>query len=285
MAEGLHLPTPMDSPPSGTGAAPPPRARDASGILAVRTGFQRRRTGTPRPKLPRPSSRALLILFGFVVAGGLLAAVHRGVLDREFARKVSVSRAVPFEIKKIRMDLAEMELDEKTLANALDARLKYFQSTRANEFYISIDTRKRQFSFHFANKVLRDAPVRVGPGRTVTVGRKVWTFAPLSGAFNVKGKYENGSWTAPAWAYAMIGQKPPKPLRRIPRGLGRYVIALGNDYVIHSPPPAESPLRGAKPGSFLVPEADLAAIWPRVGPATRVYVLGAEGDDALGDER
>ena len=273
MAEGLHLPTPMDSPPSGTGAAPPPRARDASGILAVRTGFQRRRTGTPRPKLPRPSSRALLILFGFVVAGGLLAAVHRGVLDREFARKVSVSRAAPFEIKKIRMDLAEMEVDEKTLANALDARLKYFQSTRANEFYISIDTRKRQFSFHFADKVLRDAPVRVGPGRTVTVGRKVWTFAPLTGAFNVQGKYQDGSWRVPEWVYLLKGAKPPRTRPTVKNGLGKYVILLGNDYVIHSPPSPESALDGAKPGSFMVPEADLAAIWRRVGPETRVYVF------------
>ena len=39
------------------------------------------------------------------------------------------------------------------------------------------------------------------------------------------------------------------------------------------PPPANSPLRGAKPGSFMVPEADLAAIWKRVGPETRVYVF------------
>ncbi|HXM76073.1 MAG TPA: hypothetical protein VN971_04800, partial [Thermoanaerobaculia bacterium] len=56
-------------------------------------------------------------------------------------------------------------------------------------------------------------------------------------------------------------------------GLGRYVIVLSEDAVIHSPPPPESPLKGVKPGSFLVPEADLAAIWKRVGPRTRVYVF------------
>jgi hypothetical protein len=100
----------------------------------------------------------------------------------------------------------------------------------------------------------------------------------------VKTKHENGGWKAPEWVYAMNGRKPPRPLPTIPSGLGRYVIVLENDYVIHSPPPPESPLRGAKPGSFLVPEADLAAIWPRIGPPTRVYVFGPEEDAGEGKQ-
>ena len=271
MAEGLHLPTPMDSPTSGTGAAPPPRAKDASGILAVRTRFLRKQG--PRRKFPRPSARALLFLFGFVAAVGALAAVHRRALERDFALRVTLSRAAPFEIKRIRQELDDLELDEKSLANALDARLKYLENARRNEFYISIDTRKRKLSFHFADRVVRDAPVEVGPPRTVASGKKTWTFAPLTGAFSVGGKFQNGGWKAPEWAYRMEGVVPPRTLPTIPNGLGRYVIFLGNDYVIHSPPPPNSPLQGAKPGSFMVPEADLAAIWPRVGPTTRVYVF------------
>ena len=59
----------------------------------------------------------------------------------------------------------------------------------------------------------------------------------------------------------------------VPNGLGRYVIFLPNSYVIHSPPPPESPLQGPKPGSFMVSEADLAAIWPRITTQTRVYIF------------
>jgi hypothetical protein len=77
----------------------------------------------------------------------------------------------------------------------------------------------------------------------------------------------------PEWVYRMDGRKPPKNLPTVANGLGRYVIVLGSDYVIHSPPPPDSPLKGVKPGSFMVSEADLAAIWPRVGAATRVYVF------------
>jgi hypothetical protein len=43
--------------------------------------------------------------------------------------------------------------------------------------------------------------------------------------------------------------------------------------VLHSPPPPESPLKGARPGSFEAPEDDIAAIWKRIGPETRVYVF------------
>jgi hypothetical protein len=66
-----------------------------------------------------------------------------------------------------------------------------------------------------------------------------------------------------------IPRRPPA----IPDGLGRYVLVVTGDSVIHSPPARESPLRGAKPGSFMVPEEELAAIWKRVEKGTRVYIF------------
>ena len=75
----------------------------------------------------------------------------------------------------------------------------------------------------------------------------------------------------------MNGTDPPYPLPTVASGLGRYVLVLsGGEAVIHSPPPPDSPLKGPKPGSIQVPEADLAAIWKRIGPRTRVYVFGPE---------
>ena len=272
MAEGLHLPLPMDPSIPATEPAPPPRrAKDASGILAVRTAFMRkRRSGR---KLPRPGTRFLFALFLLLAIVGIAAAVHRRILERDFERRVTFSQAAPYEIKRIRRDLAELELNEKELTNALDARLKYLAASKRNAFYIAINTKKGDFSFHYADKTLRDAPVQVGPPQTIVSGKKKWTFAPLTGAFSVSTKVEGGSWTVPEWVYRMKGAAPPKPRPTIKNGLGRYVIQLGNDYVIHSPPPPGSPLRGAKPGSFMVPEADLAAIWERIGPETRVYVF------------
>ena len=271
MAGALQLAASMDIPPPAGATPPLHRAKDASGILAVKTRFMRKRG--PRRKLPRPGNRFLLFLFILIAVVGIAAAVHRRVLERDFASRVTLSRAAPYEIKRLRQELADLELNEKELANALDARLKYLEAAKRNEFYIAIDTRRRDFSFHFADKTLRDAPVEIGAPRTIEAGKKKWTFAKLTGSFSVGNKFENGGWTVPEWVYRMNGITPPRPRPTIPNGLGRYVITLGNEYVIHSPPSANSPLKTAKPGSFMVPEADLAAIWKRVGPETRVYVF------------
>jgi hypothetical protein len=244
--------------------------REPSGILAIRTRFMRKRAAGP--KLPRPSSRTLTFLFVFVLVGALGATAHRRVLESEFESRVARSQAAPYEIKRIRRELADLELNEKELSNALDTRLKYLAATRRNEFYISIDTKKRDFSFRFADKRLRDASVEIGEPRTIVEGKKKWTFALLTGAFNVEDKFDGKSWHVPEWVYRMKGEKPPRERPNVKNGLGKYVISLGNDYVIHSPPSADSPLKGAKPGSFMVPEADLAAIWKRVGRETRVYI-------------
>ena len=248
-----------------------PLLREPSGIVALKTRFMKKRV--PGRKLPRPSAGFLFVLFLLVGIGGVGAAVHRRILEADFEARVARSQATPFEIKRIRAELADLELDQKTLGKALDARLKLMAAAKRNEFYIGIDTKRKEFSFHFADKTLRDAPLEVGAARTIEAGKKKWTFAPLTGAFSVAGKSDSAAWRVPEWVYRMKGEKPPRQLPVVKNGLGRYVILLGNDYVIHSPPPADSPLKGAKPGSFMVPEADLAAIWKRIGPETRVYVF------------
>jgi hypothetical protein len=256
---------------------PPRRSRavEQSGILAVKTAFLRRSQVSRRPvKLFRPPLTVNLGLL--ILAFGITAAVsvHRRWLDRRFDRIVQQNAAAPFELKRIRQELAAMETDEKTLSGLLDARLKYLENLKRNEFYISIDTKARQFAFHFGDRVVRDARVEIGAPRTIE-GKKGerWTFAPLTGSFNVRQKLQGASWRVPAWVYVMKKERPPSPLPRVDGGLGNYVLVLSEDYVIHSPPVPGSPLEGAKPGSFMVPEADLAAIWKRVSAETRVYIF------------
>ena len=58
----------MDTPPPAGTPPPPRRAKDASGILAVRTRFMRKqRAGR---KLPRPGAGTLLVLFILVAVVG-----------------------------------------------------------------------------------------------------------------------------------------------------------------------------------------------------------------------
>ena len=262
------------TPPGGSGPSRGHGPMDGSGIIAVRTGFFRK---TPRfrkaPKRARPAWALSLALLGFAAAMGFGATWHRRSLDRRFAETVRQNAAVPADLKRLRQELAESEADEKTLGVKLDSRLKYLESVKSEDFFIVLDTVKKRFRFQYGDRILREAAAEPGPVTTIEAGKRRWTFPPLSGAFSIREKLQGADWAPPAWVYAMNRAPVPQPLPRIENGLGKYVIVLSGDAVIHSPPPADSPLKGAKPGSFLVAEKDLAAIWKRVGPRTRVYVF------------
>jgi hypothetical protein len=111
------------------------KAMSASGIVRVRTAFLPRMSRTPRRKLPRPPLLVSLVLLGLsaILASG--AAVHRKALDERFRPFLSEPDAAPFEIRRIREDLADQQLAEKTIAAELRTRLDYARS-KAREFYV-----------------------------------------------------------------------------------------------------------------------------------------------------
>ena len=249
-------------------------SKGASGIVRVRTAFMPRMSRAPRRKLPRPSLLVNLVLLGLAAILASGAALHRKSLDERLQPLLSEPDAAPFEIRRIREDLAEQQLDERTLEAELRARLDYARSQKAREFYVVVDTTRKRFAFKFGDKVLRDAPVDVGAPRVIQgKGGKSWTFVPVTGAFSVQQKLEDADWSIPGWVYALNGREPPRSVPEVTGGLGKYVLVFAGNYVIHSPPSRDSPLKTVKPASFMVPEADLAAIWRRVGPGTRVYVF------------
>ncbi|MDQ2870535.1 MAG: L,D-transpeptidase [Acidobacteriota bacterium] len=261
-------------PPGGSGHGRVPGPMDASGIIAVRTGFLRMsRRLRKAPKRPRPPWALSLGLLALAAALGFGATLQRRSLEREFAESVRRTAAVPADVKRLRQDLADSEADAKTLGAQLDSQLKYLESVKSEDFFIVLDTAKKRFRFQYGDRVVRESAAEPGPAKTIEEGKRRWTFPALSGAFSIREKLQGADWAPPAWVYAMNRAPAPDPLPRIENGLGRYVIVLSGDAVIHSPPPANSPLKGVKPGSFLVPEKDLAAIWKRVGPRTRVYVF------------
>jgi hypothetical protein len=243
-----------------------------SGILTLKTGFWKPRR--PGPKLPRPPLSWTLAILAIAVLVGSTALFHRRSLDRRLGIAWKSGGGVPVAIQKLRRDLSDLEIDEETLSRELQTRLDYIENAEEDDFSIVLDTRARKFQFRLGDDVLREAPVEIGaPVPASSRSGRAWAVPPLSGAFTVRSKSVSPAWKAPQRAYAAAGLRAPDPLPSIPGGLGKYVVELEGGYVIHSPPPRQSPLKGAKPGSFLVPEADLAAIWKRIGPQTRVYVF------------
>ena len=251
------------------------RPMQASGIVRVRTRFLKRLGKEPeRKKLFRPPLLVNLLLLAVAVLGGAGALAHRRSLDDRLDALLAQDAAAPFEIKKIRRDLAELETDEQTLSKELDTRLKYASAQQAQEFYLVLDRSSRRFAFKFADRVVRDGSFDIGaPDRISDRRGATWSFPPLTGAFSVEEKLEHADWQPPAWVYVMNREKPPANPPVVRDGLGRYVLQLSGGYVIHSQPPPESPLKAAKPGSFMFSEQDLGAIWRRVNPGTRIYIF------------
>lgn len=237
------------------------------------------RRNEPRPgaddrrTFPRPPLWLNMLLLVIAVATFAFAKYQRDALEEKTALLFHKSDT-PADLNRMRDELAQMDLTKEQLAKELDGRMQFLETVKSEQFYISIDTEKKKFEFRFGKDVVRDANLQVGEAKTISgAGGKTWTFSPLKGGFNVTGKQTGYTSPVAEWVYAMRGEAPPAERPAVRNWLGEYVIFLPNGYVIHSQPPEGSPLQGPKPGSFMVPAEDLAAIWPRISSQTRVYVF------------
>jgi len=228
------------------------------------------RRDDPRPgasdrrSFPRPPLWLNLILLLLGVAGFLYARYDRERVSQKFARVLAEEARTPADVKTLKDELSAIDLSRTELQRELEGRMKFVASLKSENFYLSIDTRGQRLRFYYGDTVLRDDAITVGEAKTMNANGRTWTFVPLKGAFPVEGKVVGFAWRVPEWL------DPNRPV--VPNGLGKYVLFLPNGYVIHTPPAEGSPLQGAKPGSFMVSEETLAAIWPRIHKGTPVYI-------------
>jgi hypothetical protein len=227
-----------------------------------------------RRKWPRPPLWLNLLLLTVAAVTFALAQHHRQIIRTQTARLFQPAPKANDELNRVREQLADMDLTQTELARELDAKLDYLHALQSEEFYIAIDTARRKLSLRIGKDVAREANVEIGEAKTITGNGRTWTFLPLKGGFTVVSKSDDYQWTVPEWVYAMNHEPIPATRPSVPNGLGHYLVVLPDNYVLHSPPPDSSPLHGRpKPGSIMVPEADLAAIWPRITNSTRVYIF------------
>ncbi len=203
-----------------------------------------------------------------------MARQHREKVEKQFAHVISEEARTPADVRKLKEDLAEMDLSRDQLQRELESRSKFVASLKSEEFYLSVDTKARKLRFYYGDKMLRDADVTIGEARTITAPGKQWTFVPVKGSFPIESKLVDLAWRVPDWVYAMKNEPIPEERPVVANGLGRYVLTMPNGYVIHTQPSPESPLQGPKPGSFLVAEDVMRAIWPRITAGkTHVYIF------------
>ncbi len=233
-----------------------------------------KRSDSPdRRSFPRPPLWLNLLLLIIALATFAFARYQREQIKHQTDVLFKPTPANPTELNRIREELSDLDLNREQLSKELDSRMQYMQSLKGEEFYLAVDTKRHKMELRFGKSVVRDCDIQIGEAKTIKWKGNTWTFVPVKGAFSVTGKETDYNWQVPEWLYAMKGEDPPATRPAIPDGLGKYVIFLPDNYVIQSPPSADSPLQGPKPGSIMAPEADLEAIWPRVTKNTRVYIF------------
>lgn len=203
----------------------------------------------------------------------LYARQHREQVSKEFARVIAEEARTPADVRKVKEELAEMDLSSEQLRQQLEGRAKFVTSLKSEDFYLSIDTSQRKLRFYYGGVVLREADLVIGESQTIAGDGKQWTFIPLKGAFPVEAKLVDYPWRVPEWVYVAKKEHIPAERPVVANGLGKYVIFLPNGYAIHTQPSADSPLQGAKPGSYMVSEDVLRAIWPRIHKGTQVFIF------------
>ena len=226
-----------------------------------------------RRQSPRPPLMLTLGLILLAAVIGFAGWLHRQQINRDFERIVVTNQSVSDEVAALRQELLRANLTEEQLKKELESRLAMADSLRSDEFHLSLHPDEKVLRLNYGGTVVREAPLTVGKPLTVSGPEGNWTFAEFRGASHVSGKFQGQDWKPEPWVYRLNGQTAPESRPAVANGLGRYVVELPNGYIIHSPPPASSPLKGPKPASFMVPEEDLAAIWGRIEKGTNVHVF------------
>lgn len=227
-----------------------------------------------RRSFPRPPLWLNLLLLLLAFATFAYARYHREQVAKRYSHVLTEEQRTPLDAKKIKEQLADMDLTTTGLKKELDGRAKFLQSLKTEDFYLSVDTQQKKLRFYYGNTPLREADITLGSNEEIkSRDGKTWTFIPLKGAFKINSKIVDYAWQIPEWVYVMNHQPIAEQRPTVEDGLGKYVIFLGNGYVIHTPPSAGSPLQGAKPGSFMVSDDDLKAIWERIHIGTPVYIF------------
>lgn len=226
-----------------------------------------------RRSFPRPPLWLNLLLLILGIGGLLFARYHRDKVSTDFSDVLTEQQRTPLDARKVKDELAAMDLSRAQLKQELEGRMKFLTSLKSDDFYLSVDTQARKLRFYYGSTVLREGDIVLGEAKTVQAPSGTFTFVPVKGSFAVQEKLVDADWKVPDWVFVLNGSKPPAELPTVKDGLGKYVIALPDGYVIHSKPSENSPLKGPKPGSVMASEQDLAAIWPRVHRGTQVYIF------------
>lgn len=218
-----------------------------------------------------------VFFWGFLALIALLIVATAAVAIRvpEYRREAALFDRRMSETERATRDrLLDTRTRRSELALALLQRELRIKELRQQGLHLAIDTEDSVLYLRHDDATLRRAAVRIGPDSVVqSPDGRTWRFVRALGERTLREKEASPVYTVPEWVYIGRGEPvPPEAERRIPGGLGEYVLRLDDGTEIYSPPHA-GPLQGeVKPASFVVDEAELHAIFDAVPAETPVFI-------------
>jgi len=182
-----------------------------------------------------------------------------------------------------RMSEAEREVRDRVLdsrarrsqlAVALLQREMRVKAMQERGMHLAISTDDSTLYLRHGAATLRQARVEIGPDSVIqSPDGQQWRFIRALGERHLSDKSQNPTYTVPEWVYVGQGVDVPSVEdRKIPGGLGRYVLRLDDGTEIYSRPERGPHVDGVKPASYSVAESDLRAIFEAIPVEIPVYI-------------
>ncbi|CAN5616925.1 hypothetical protein BH23GEM6_BH23GEM6_02700 [soil metagenome] len=185
-----------------------------------------------------------------------------------------VDQRMTEEERKVRDGVLDSRARRSQLAVALLQRELRVKAMQERGMHLAISTDDSTLYLRHGAATLRQARVEIGPDSVIQApDGQQWRFIRALGERHLADKSQNPTYTVPEWVYIGQGQAVPSAEeRKVPGGLGRYVLRLDDETVIYSRPERGPHLDQVKPASYSVAESDLRAIFEAIPVEIPVYI-------------
>jgi hypothetical protein len=153
------------------------------------------------------------------------------------------------------------------------------QMQRETRKYVVIDVDANELRFMDGDQVLWKAPVGTGTGLQLRGESSTWDFSTPNGVFHVQYKEENPDWIIPDWYYVKNKLPIPgeeSPQRRMPGGLGRAAVYLGQEIAIHGTDKPELLGQRVSHGCIRLADEYAERLYHNVQVGTPVIIVGGK---------
>ncbi len=176
--------------------------------------------------------------------------------------------------RETRDRVLESRAARSEMAVALLRRELRLKGLQEKGLHLAVSSEDSTLSLRHGSATLRAVRVWIGPDSIIRApDGRTWRFVRALGERTIRQKQVSPVYRVPEWVYLGRGVAvPPDEERRVPGGLGRYVLRLDDGTEIYSTPEAGPMSEGVKPASFMVRESEMRVFFDAVREDTPVYI-------------